>query len=770
MAKAFEQIIPHFVAGISQQPGYLRHSSTSQDEVNTWPTFSQGLRKRPPTLHQAKLDHTASDALSTHIVSFLGQLFLVMIDGGQLFIWDKQGNRRTVTLQEGSDAYLAGTRFHCLPNDEYAYILNKSKKVAMSTGTKSQENPPKGPQALVFCRQFVPKTEYKVEILSEQGEVLGTFTYKHTDDHKDVTDSTHVMAKLFALWGSSKAAEAMDAKHQGSKILFTAKENKEFSLRVSDGQGDALLSLVKGTVKSISDLPNTAFDGFTVEVTKGGEDSYYLGFQEKTGTWQETVKPGLKNALDATTMPHRLTLNADGSFTFGPNTWVTRKAGNEDTAPEPSFVGVGIEDTFFYQGRLGILVTDSVIFSEVDAFDNFFPTSTATVVESDPVDVTIASGGATSSNATGGFPHLLYGAEVPKGDLLLFGRHMQYVASVEKTLTPQNLKVALHSHVECAPVRPVSLEQSVVFVSPTGACSQVKEFIPNRSEVSYLLAETLTEHVPHLLPKGIKKLITVNGQKLLLVLPHSSDAVYAYFYYWQADKRLQSAWTRWEFGSPILDVCATGQEVWFVFKHGGEVFLEKMTFAPDMVCLDHQLSLKGDYNNEHNRTKWTLPDDGFSLLRTFYNPLTQEEIEILTDDPVYPEGKGDMSGHDVVAGLPYEMRFTLGPFVVRHVEAGTVSPMSGMGIPCSRVTGNQLRLGVEGMRSDSLWNFSVEVKTQGRLSATYPYDRCHATSGNTFIVPLHGAAEDLEVTLLHKDIRSGAIIANAAWTGTYGDL
>ena len=169
MAKTFEQIIPHFVGGISQQPSYIRHPSTSQDEVNTWPSFSQGLRKRPPTVHQARLTYEASDTVSTHIVSFLGKVFLIMIDNGKLLIWDEEGKERKVTLREGSEAYLRGTRFHCLPHGDIAYIVNKSKKVEMST---HQGPPPEGSPfaGLVFCRQFVHDAEYKIEILVEGEE------------------------------------------------------------------------------------------------------------------------------------------------------------------------------------------------------------------------------------------------------------------------------------------------------------------------------------------------------------------------------------------------------------------------------------------------------------------------------------------------------------------------------------------------------------------------------------------------------------------------
>ena len=195
MAKAFEQMIPHFVAGISQQPGYLRHPSTSQDEVNTWPTFSQGLRKRPPTLHQAKLTHKVSNTVSTHIVSFLGKLFLVMIDDGKLLIWDKEGAPCKVTLKEGSEAYLKGKRFHCLPNHDMAYIVNKSKKVEMSPHQEPSrdESPFSG---LVFCRQFVPDAEYKIEILVEGEEEQKITASSNTKSKKELEDEIERLKNL----------------------------------------------------------------------------------------------------------------------------------------------------------------------------------------------------------------------------------------------------------------------------------------------------------------------------------------------------------------------------------------------------------------------------------------------------------------------------------------------------------------------------------------------------------------------------------------------
>ena len=205
MAKTFEQIIPHLGGGISQQPGYIRHPSTSQEEVNTWPSFTQGLRKRPPTYHQAKLIYDTGQDTSAQLLTLSRQLFLVIIQNGKIFIWDKEGKARTVTYstgifnEDGSADYLKGTSFYCLPHHECAYILNKDVKVKMS-GQKSHF---RGYEAIVFCKQFVPETEYRIDLCSKEGDILKTLAYKHHKDHKDVNDSVQIIQKLFQQGGGA---------------------------------------------------------------------------------------------------------------------------------------------------------------------------------------------------------------------------------------------------------------------------------------------------------------------------------------------------------------------------------------------------------------------------------------------------------------------------------------------------------------------------------------------------------------------------------------
>ena len=98
------------------------------------------------------------------------------------------------------------------------------------------------------------------------------------------TTPEQVMKKLLEEWEDNPLHTIIKAERQGAKILFTSKgaqtqgdpsqgsqpqggpsreaQPQDFRIRVSDGRGDDLLGVVKGAVNKVSDLPNSAFDGF----------------------------------------------------------------------------------------------------------------------------------------------------------------------------------------------------------------------------------------------------------------------------------------------------------------------------------------------------------------------------------------------------------------------------------------------------------------------------------------------------------------------------
>ena len=102
-------------------------------------------------------------------------------------------------------------------------------------------------------------------------------------------------------------------------------------------------------ITTASKLPTQCVDGYRVKVSNSDEidaDDYYVKFVSSNttlgygpGSWEETVAPNIKYKFDPDTMPHLLTRDANGHFTFAPATYEDRIIGDDNTNPIPSFIG-----------------------------------------------------------------------------------------------------------------------------------------------------------------------------------------------------------------------------------------------------------------------------------------------------------------------------------------------------------------------------------------------------------------------------------------------
>ena len=74
---------------------------------------------------------------------------------------------------------------------------------------------------------------------------------------------------------------------------------------------------MKDKTNSFADLPYKGYTGFVVEIVGDGGTEFDNYFVQWDGTaWVETVKDGLDNSFDTSTMPHLLIRTADGNFRF----------------------------------------------------------------------------------------------------------------------------------------------------------------------------------------------------------------------------------------------------------------------------------------------------------------------------------------------------------------------------------------------------------------------------------------------------------------------
>ena len=102
--------IPNVINGLSQQAPSLRLTSQSSDDLNTYPLIVDGLLKRPPTRHLAKLPGAAvdSDAYVHHILRDDAEQYTVTIeDDGTVRVFDFNGVEKTVNDTSGG-SYFSG--------------------------------------------------------------------------------------------------------------------------------------------------------------------------------------------------------------------------------------------------------------------------------------------------------------------------------------------------------------------------------------------------------------------------------------------------------------------------------------------------------------------------------------------------------------------------------------------------------------------------------------------------------------------------------------
>lgn len=159
--------IPNLINGVSQQPAALRLASQAEAVVNCLPSPVEGLRKRPPSQHVAKLfSGTAGTGRPfVHIVDRDGAIrYLVLIQDNAIKVFGLDGSVKTVATPDGT-SYLditgePSSTFRVASVADYTFIVNREKTVAMSAGL----SPVWGTKSMVFVKSAEYATTYSATV------------------------------------------------------------------------------------------------------------------------------------------------------------------------------------------------------------------------------------------------------------------------------------------------------------------------------------------------------------------------------------------------------------------------------------------------------------------------------------------------------------------------------------------------------------------------------------------------------------------------------
>lgn len=525
---------------------------------------------------------------------------------------------------------------------------------------------------------------------------------------------------------------------------------------------------LKGSKQQFVDLPttgNTVNDVWEIVGTGANSfDNYYVKW-DGSGTWRETIKPGLTTTLNAATMPHRLVNNGDGTFTCSQNNWATRLIGDDNTASFPSFVGQKIADVFFHRNRLGFIAGENVIFSRSGSFFNFFPETVTLVLDTDPVDVAVSHTKVS----------ILRHALAFNTSLMLFADTAQFQLTARDVLTPKTAVINVTTEFDIeARAKPTSAGTSIYFGVTKGNYSGIKEYLVQ--PLTYTNdASDVTAHVPKYIPKNLFKLTSSNLENMVIGLSRDGrNELYVYRYYWSSpEEKIQSSWSKFKLaeGDVILDAEFINTVLHLVIKRSDGTYLESMDLQDvtedslgARILLDQKITATGTYDAVNNWTEWTMPypvDNTFKVV--LGESYTGQRATVLT--PSTPTAytlrvPGNYATGAVHLGRTYTMRFTFSPVIFKDEQKISVVHY-------------RIKLKNFEILFDTTGYFRAEVNPDGRGNYTYVYTG--KTLGSTdvllgdiglgtgkFRFPVMGESTKSTITLVNDSVLPSVIQA-AEW-------
>jgi len=429
----------------------------------------------------------------------------------------------------------------------------------------------------------------------------------------------------------------------GDGIFITS--TSSFTIEVRGGTVNNSLEVIQESVPNVSKLPQQCKDGYIAKVsnTEDSEaDDYFVKFVADngtvgTGSWEETVAPGITAGLDPDTMPHALVNNRDGTFSFRTldqssdpdNYWIDRQAGDLTSNPDPTFVGKGIKDIFFYRNRLGFIAGENVILSQPADYFNFFIVSAITTSDADPIDI------AASDIKPAFLNHVL---PIQKG-LVLFSESAQFMLFTDSDRFSANTaQLKKLSSYECSPtVRPIDMGTSVMFSTGSAAHTRVFEMVIQDETVPPKVLEQ-TRVIPELIPNDIDHSSNSSQTGLVTYGKAGDEQIYFYKYYDTGTERQQSAWYTWTLTGEFVHSTYTAGNQFIVTKQNTKYVLNRHEMVTDTITdrsyqvgtgsirrrfeatLDNMTMASATYDSETEISTVTLPytyDDSTDMVAVF---------------------------------------------------------------------------------------------------------------------------------------------------------
>lgn len=837
---AFESL----TQGVSQQPPHLRQDGQGTEQINGWSSPVEGLRKRQPSRWRGTLFQDIGDYFVTRfvvvgderylvvVVPFDGKFFLRVLRLADLSICTVAvhgtGLSTTHTSYPDGDStgwvvgdttsYLANTEFlrgfAFINNGPLGLVLNRNKITAMAATL----SPARVNAALIFIQGVAFDVTYDVYI----DDVLRASytTPKATDTNNTLNQSIVAEALRDDLSTAGFTVELKDY------IVYVKKaDSSAFDIRLDDGRGTTLGRAIGEATTSTSELPILAKDGFVVRTKNepGAEvDDRWFKFRTfdggtgiAEGTWEETVKPEIPYQLDEDTMPLVLYRVAEGIFFLGPADgaaetqnvssidydytfpdWGDRTAGDEETVPDPPFIGQAIRDHTIFRSRYMICAGNKIGFSEVDDIFNFFVDSTTLVQDTDAFDLQ------ANSELSTDLSWLL----VVDESVLVFSSDGQFTvraAGDSDVLSARSSVILRVSSIELnVNLRPKLSGGNVMFATDEFGFTHVRElqaFDSQQRRLGLNLGGSLNSNL--FTPKYVRGMgvhwdVGENLDYLAMLTDDDPQTLYVYKYLWAVSGnsvgKLQASWSKWTFSTDIKNFFFDRNSL-VLFTNTAtdgaqviEIDAEELQLEEDPnILLDRRVAYPDDgnvsvsYDAITDTTTFTLPYSvaatARAVVRTGNEGLTQGILlgTATSGDQIVCDEKGDFTGKKIAFGEDYLFRYEFTPAYMPVRDQGR-----------QRMVGElvgRLQLATWSIHHFNTGYYTVTVSRPQRSDSVSTFRaRTLGVQGNqigtetdlldtgVFRVPIHCRNTDTRV-VVESDRWLPVTLTGASWEGVYSD-
>jgi hypothetical protein len=591
--------------------------------------------------------------------------------------------RNTYTLISGGKGYTPDSSFPFTQQlQQYFFVESNTSGVITnfyytSTGQRTTtlefttDNSPAG--------LIIPEPSEGGSSIGTVTEITESATYQSSSGVG--ARSTRIIAELYNDADNNEdLKEYFDLDSKGNGIRFTLKDSAnspDFFIRTEDDLSDEGLGMLYKEISALNDLPIVAPNNFRIKIKGDAEvdqDDYYVKFRTANGSpwsegaWEEDIGFNVYQNIDTSTMPMTLVNDAPDSFTIQEGDWDSRKVGDDDTNPMPSFVGKRITNMGLFKNRLVILSEDNIVFSEAGQFFNFFRTTTTSLLDSAPIDVSVNSEKVTNLRAAIGFQE----------NLILFSDSSQFTLRGGDLLTPKTVSINPITNFEYnAEVDPLPLGAYIYYPFTRGNYTGLNEFAVNSSTDVYESSE-VTEHVPFYIPKNI---IDISGstseQFITLLSGDEKNALYVYTYFWSNNQKVLSSWSKFVFTGDIVSMSFVEASLYMVIANESETHL--VVLPMEAGAVDEE----GFNTLLDMRTSFTVPA-GSSSFTIPYKAESEDDLQVYTKT-----GSLLLADHnqnsvqlkipveedtDVFVGLAYNMKYVFSEQVFKQQAENTKTP------------------------------------------------------------------------------------------------